>query len=299
MKKIILFGFLLTVTLRGNGQSYADQQAQLAIYNIVFNGIVGGASEILNNPRHVKLLKAFAHGFRNGAIGGAAIVTGKYLDGIYAYHERLTNWPSRIITSLGTSIVYNIGFSNKFLQYYNFDAFGISMLRYDFINKKLCAKIMPAGSVGVVITAINSDKFNFRHTLQTGFPCFTTNTIISNPNVAFVLGSTRITSVNINHVTLPNGTFQKQDDENITLAHEIVHCNQYLEYTNLNNIFMSKIKSYKADKGMFKYIYIDFPYSDMAYELNDLIVGKNAPHYKNLFEFEAESYSTKQKVDRN
>ncbi len=287
MKTLIILIAML-ITLRGNSQSFKDQQSQLLLYNIGINAVIGGVSELITNPRHVTHTKAFLHGFQNGSIGGMVIGATKLTSG-YLITNKINElvWATQFTHALGTSIVYNTSRGSKFLQYYNFDLLGLCRMQVDFSNKKIKPYINPFGIGAFAITSLTKgNEIDFKNTLITLTPCFTT----TNTSSAF---STNLVS----SIVLFKGITPASKSE--ALSHEFIHMLQYREYLNFNNIVLGTNKTYLNQTGFLKYINLDIPYFGGAYYLNNLSLGKKHYYYKNFFEFEAESFASGKYVKRN
>ncbi|MES2382587.1 MAG: hypothetical protein V4538_16180 [Bacteroidota bacterium] len=281
---VLLSLFSLSVT----AQSYSDQRGQLLFYNVAINGAIGGVSELITNPRHVTHSKAFLHGFRNGAIGGA-VIAGTKMGAGYMFTNEINYlaWTMQFTDALGTSIVYNTSRSSKFLEYYNVDLFGLVRLETNTKTRKIKPYALPFGIGALAVTAFTKgNSFNFENTLYTLTPCFTT----TNKTTAF---STNLVS----SITVSNGV--KPSARSEALSHEFIHMLQYRDYLNINNIVFGDYNKYIDKTGPFKYIYMDLPYFGAAYGLNDLALGRNHYYYKNFFEFEAESFASGSFVKRN
>lgn len=292
MKKLLLV-IAICVPLLAKSQSYKSQQAQLMTYNIALNGVIGGVSELIINPKHIKHWKAFTHGFVSGCVGGSIIGGSKMLVGYLITNSRYEFvWASNIAHSIGTSVVYNTGRGTRNIQYLNFDLFGLGRLEIDVVNRTRYLKASPFGIGGFVLSCVKKgNKIDLKNTLFLITPCFTTSVNTGSYGVTIVSSITMFNNRNTN--------IQKRVKlVDSARSHEYIHMMQYREYTNLNNITFGWNKSYLNNSSTFKYINFDLPYLGIAYSSNDFILGDHF-YYKNFFEFEAESFATQKYVLRN
>lgn len=171
MKKLILFILMLpSALISQNG----NQNKQLLGYNLAFGAIIGGVTEVISNPRHVKPLKAFAHGFCMGVVGGAFNYAGKFITGSLVSGGKYGYvLPARMISSFGNSIIYNTGHSRNFyFQYFNFD-YGPVQVCVNVLDRKISPKLLPGVIGGIVASVKWGGEFDLKHSLLMGTPCFT------------------------------------------------------------------------------------------------------------------------------
>lgn len=272
-----LFAFVPSVLF---SQNKINQNAQVFGYNLALGAIIGGVSELIANPRHVKPLKAFFHGFCSGTIGGAFNYAGKYYTGAAISKGKYAFvLPVRLISSLGNSIIYNTGHSTNFyFQYFNFD-FGFIQFSADVLNKKTFVKVLPGAIGGIIASANMGGKTDWQHSLLTGVPCFTKlDTNIRRRGYSFQ------TSITVNDNPLLNKSIK-----DMTRAHEMIHVLQCQEYNNTSNIFLGWLPAYRENRKVWKYFSADLPFHDAAYILNSAFLSK--PYADNFFEFEARHFT--------
>lgn len=268
-------------------QNNAKQNAQVFACNVALGAIIGGTSELISNPRHVKPLHAFIHGFCSGSIGGAFNYAGKYYSGaVIAKGKYGFVLPCKLLTSLGNSIIYNTGHSEHYyFQYVNFD-YGFIQINADVISRKLSAKVLPGAVGGIVGSICVGGKFDLKHSLLMGTACFT-----KFDQDKLTRGFTCITSITVNS----NPLVKCQDS---VRAHEYIHVLQCLEYNNFSNIVLGWNSSYRANTRAWKYLSLDLPYSDGAYFLNSSFLTTNK-YGDNYFEFEARRMSRQTTIPAN
>lgn len=275
--KILCILFLIPSLLFS--QNNVKQNAQVLGYNVAFGAIIGGASELISNPRHVKPLNAFIHGFCMGAAGGALNFAGKYYSGaIISKGKYGFVLPVRMLSSLGNSLIYNTAHSeNYYFQYFNFD-YGFIQIQTDVVNRKLSAKVLPGAVGGILGSVCVGGRFDIKHSLLMGTACFT-----KFDSDELTRGFTCITSITVNS----NSLVKCQDS---VRAHEYIHVLQCVEYNNFSNVALGWNYAFRTNKKIWKYVSLDLPYSDGAYLLNSSFLTNNK-YGNNYFEIEARRMS--------
>jgi hypothetical protein len=261
-----------------------NQQRQMLVYNAAFGAIIGGVTEVIANPRHVKPLKAFTHGFCMGAVGGAVNYAGKYVAGSVVSSGKYGYvLPARMISSFGNSIIYNTGHSKNFyFQYFNFD-YGPLQVCVDVLDRKVMPKLLPASATGIVLSVKQGGRFDLKHSLLMGVSCFTA----MDTNVCS-RGYTILTSITVNsHPVLKTYADSAR-------SHEFIHVMQYMEYANVSNVAFGWIPAYKNKPKVWKYVSLDLPFHDAAYMINSAFIQGNK-YGNNYFEFEARKFSKETK----
>jgi hypothetical protein len=281
MKKIILFLLLPSLLF---SQNRNQQNKQLLAYNLAFGAIIGGVTELVANPRHVKPLRAFTHGFCIGVVGGTFNYAGKYAAGsIISSGKYGYVLPARMISSFGNSIIYNTGHSKNFyFQYFNFD-YGPIQVSVDVLNQKVMPKLLLGAIGGIVASVRMGGQFDLKHSLLMGVPCFSALDIN-----ACNRGYTLSTSLTVNS----NPVLKNYADS--ARSHEFIHVLQYMEYANVSNIALGWIPSYRNNVKVWKYVAVDLPYSDVAYMINSAFLC-NGKYANNYFEFESRKFSRETK----
>jgi len=110
--------------------------SQAAVYNIVSSGIVGGIGAIINKKPNQKTSNVFFKGMYQGAIGGYVVFESKR---ILRQFSRTSNygyiWPSKIVNSVGNSIVYNAASNRNLWERWHINI-GFNHLEYDLKRQK-------------------------------------------------------------------------------------------------------------------------------------------------------------------
>lgn len=284
MKRLALSALLLPSLLFS--QNYKEQRNKLLLYNISLGAAIGGITELISNPREVHWYQALTHGFCMGALGGGFNFVGKYTttDLIDDHHIELV-WASRITNSIGNSIIYNTGHSrNAYFQYLNFDIAFIQ-LNIDVTKGRVKPKLLPGALAGLALSINKGGKFDIPNSLFTLTPIFSLNDTSVHER-----GYTLINSITLNKggKAIHNGFTL-----DTTLAHEMIHVMQAQEYNNVANMVFGFNTAYKYNHKIWKYMFIDIPFSDIAYGLNDKYYPSNNPYISNFYEYEARSFSLK------
>lgn len=287
MRKLILLFLIITSSVKS--QTYQSQQDKIFVYNALFGGIMGGVSELVANPRHVKHSKAFIHGFGMGLLGGSVSYCGKKLAADAIKHEQFGYvWPVRLLNSFGNSIIYNTAHStNPYFQYFNIDI-GPVQVSADVAGKRVMAKILPGAILGIGISLNYGGKFDAYHSVLMGIPCF--NLYSDKMKAA---GYSFLSSITICNKSYQNESYDWYKKE--VRAHEFTHVLQYMEFENTSNILLGWNKDFRENKKVWKWLSLDLPYHDLAYYLDDKInkvihPGVN-PYWNNYYEFEANSFA--------
>jgi hypothetical protein len=269
------------------------QERQVLVYNIGLGGFTSGIGAIINTTKGSSWKKNFVRAFWKGSIGGLLHYTGKktvYLNNL----NQTTNyfWPAKIIHSAGSSIIENAALNKPFLHNWNID---YGPLRFDFSihdKKQFKVRFLPT-SIYAILAASKFGKFNFKYTLQTGNVVFLNKDLIRFPNGGTEIGLSFGRAIVF--VDNPSTGVNKYK----LLAHEIIHQFQYNDAQVINTWFKpvgKEIKSKLIQRIFANYIYTDIPYQYLAYYL----AGYDKPPYyfRNIYEFEAERFSTNKYVFR-
>ena len=284
MKKVALFLFLLPSI------AYSQQERQLLLYNVGMGAVTSGIGAVINKPKKADWKKHFLKGFWQGSIGGLLNYTGKKSVYLVNKKENIVNaWPSKILTSAGTSIMENAALNEPFFQNWNFD-YGIFRIDFSINNKRKFKIRLTPQSLFAIYSSIEDDsQFDLKSSLITG------NLIFKANNEWIVLNNT----LNIGLAHGRSFTYVDNGLKYETMAHELVHLYQYREYLIFNTWIqpaLTKMEQNKVLKDFLKYVYPDIPYYFGFYHLQGRHTGFNA--YKNFYEFEAARMATNRYIFR-
>lgn len=287
--KWCIYGFLiicLVIPHKGVSQStissYEGQRNQIFIYNTLLNGFIGGLGGAINKKKEEKLVNAFGKNFLKGTLGGLVKYTAKYETFQFANGKnKLLSYPNRLFYFLGHSFVNNASLNRHLFKYYNFQIYGVD-LNFNLEHKfkvQTRASVYTLYSLGVMIG--EGHKLNPIKSLEYGVFYFDWNKDVYSPYGGYALHNTLVL---------------REGNQNHSEVHEIIHIYQKFDYFLLSNFFeksFKKIKSKKVVQTFNKYLYADIFYSDLLYYFQP-----KPAHFKNFYEFEAESLSTRQFILR-
>jgi hypothetical protein len=309
----ILYIIILFTPCGANAQKNR-QQLGLAGYNIALGGITAGFGAMINKQKGTKSGKAFLRGFKYGCVGGAINYTAKRMTyfmnpevytGTPGLNKKylLWGWPVKIIHSIGSSIIDNAA-RNKKSVFKNFN------LPISFINLninfeqtlKIKPQLMPYSIYSFMyLSAKKNYQFKAKESLLSGIPIFIFDSTTLNYG-------TYAGQQFANGITISNDLYSsiRYRFINEVITHEFVHVLQFKEYQVFNSYFSNwynKIiaKKVKIKNLLGKYIYSDVPYVSAFYLM--MLQSKDAiysnAYFKNLYELEAQHFSTNSFVPHN
>lgn len=288
MRKTGLVVLLIIFSIDAQCQSneFRNQRAQLAAFNIGFNGLIGGVGRLLNKKENTSAFQAFTKGFYQGAIGGAASHIGLSLTHQIQKRQNISYaWPARLVNSFGASIIQNTAEGRRMFDRLHLNLF-ITRLDYYPYQKKFTGRLFTSSIYGILVTGKNA-KFNLTKSLQTGILYFESNQNFSSSS----LGISGRATAQVSSIRM--GTDLTPDDFYYVYAHETAHILQFDRKVG-GNALMFKVnkKLYQTNKlynSFSKYIYFDLngPLFWFGYKMEGTI------HNCNFFEQEAENYSAR------
>jgi hypothetical protein len=272
-------------------QSYQTQSRQIFATNILVNGFIGGVGGMINRRNDENLLKVFGKNFLKGSLGGAIIYTAKYET------YQLTNpdkyWVApldRAFYYIGYSFVRNASLNQSLLNSYHCQFY---LFNFD-IQLKNKFKILPRISIlstySLAYFCTLNDHFNLKNTLKYGVFFFDENSKYFQKRGGEAFNNV----VEIFPEDKSVDYFTKFHYR--TIAHEMVHTFQFPEYFSISsfaNPYFQKYKSKKIYTTLSKYLYMDIPYSQLAY-----ICMPKPKYYENYYEFEAEHFARRRYLER-
>ncbi len=309
MNFTIRFFFLsISAILFFNKQVYSQKNRQelgLLIYNVGFGGFTAGVGALFNKEKEHKVLSVFWRGFKYGCIGGGANYAGKrFTHSIHLVKDPISNetnqsallwaWPSKIVHSIGSSIIENAAKNDKNV-FTNFRMpvgfVSVSLSVHDKIMVR--AKLMPISFITFSSNLLKSgNHLHIKETLLLGTPYFVTAT----DNFPF-----RDTDAyQLNNNIIVKEYANTKNLYGFLISHEHIHVLQEREYLVFNqwlykpyNNLVNQDK--KIAKFLKKYIFPDLPYFLTVYQLFNYTTNN---YYKNLFELEAEHFATNRYIRR-
>lgn len=288
MKTLFKKSIFIILLLSLNTQAQKND-LEAGVYNVGGGIIVSGIGSILNKKPNEKLVPTLIKGMTQGAIGGFLLFQSKNLIRKFSKTENYSYvWPSNILNAAGTSLIENGAANRPFASQWHIN-FGFNRLEIR-TNKeiKLRYRIMPFSLIGTLQIA-NSNKFEFKKSLKTGFLIFTSNMIdLGNSDYDIIYGQTSGT----NSILILDNELGE-----FALPHEIIHVYQYEQFSGINT-YLNKTMDKYSEKNKLLRTYNKIFYTDFNY----LIFGglyfaanpdRKNPRKNNPFEIEANYYKVK------
>ncbi len=325
--KIVILTFLINLSHSQSGYTQSDkdrQEATMFVYNCGLGGITAGVGAVINKRKQEHTMSTFWRGFKYGALGGLLNYGSKRMDYLITkytdYPFKCPNnntsndaallwaWPSKIIHSVGTSIIENAA-ANKpdVFQDYNMPI-GFINLSVSVKNKIVVRpQLMPFAfgaflSVLFNITTINNSPclnekniFKLKESLLLGTPYFSRKSEAINSNVDYNKYA-KFGGINPYNTIIIDSHYDSSNYAGHMKAHELIHSLQQEEYLVFNqylNKSYNKLinRNHKATKLMEKYIYFDVPYFGLFYSLMPFKPNKE-DYFETFYEVEAEHFAT-------
>lgn len=277
LKPLLFFSFLILNVTAKNAQ---NNDFQAGLYNVVSGSIIGGAGALINKKPNEKMGNVLLKGLGQGAFGGYITFESKKLirnfakTGNYAYV-----WPSRLVNSLGNSVILNAASNRNFWERYYLDI-GFGHFEYDVMKEKgISVRIMPFSLFGAV-NMFSYGKLDLKRSVYTGLFFFKSNEFEENDGWAIY-----------NNITIHENLLKNRSE---VIAHEIIHAYQYEGLIGVNS-FVDKPSS-MWDQSKFWKTYDSIFYTDFNGPLHNLLYaldkGFNKPHGDRLHEREAIYFSS-------
>jgi len=270
MKTLTIILLAISLTVNGQDLKYAG-------INILSSSIIAGVGSGIHKHKNETFGHAFLNGFYKGTIGGAVQFTSKKMSSeIYHNQNYWFGLNSKIINSIGYSIV-NSGCLNKpILSYYAFD-FGFVHFETNF--KKPSIMLNPCNLFIFGYEFFDkTNHFSFLKSIQTGTLYFDKIIDLSKPGIVS-FGSSVCNVMMIQKETADGGRPGMYYDKYQTASHELIHTFQF--ESNLNIIVM-------GNPSKIKYINWDIPINMLMYKVADFKGYNN-----NFYEQEATWLSNK------
>ncbi|MEM9667206.1 MAG: hypothetical protein AAF970_19940 [Bacteroidota bacterium] len=267
------------------------QDVKLAVYNIAFGALVGGAGALINGS-DAPPLRRFARGAGWGAAGGSAAYAGKWLAGGIGASESLAwGWPSVLLHAAGTSVVENAAYDRPPLDRLSVD---VAFLRLDVIPSSgaVRARVMPVSAISLALMAAEHD-LDLGRSLALGFPVFTGD----GPAFAPLNLSGRATD----GFAFPGSVYLAAGTSYELVGHELIHILQLREFARMAVLYapldrsLARSSTYRA---LSRWIYLDNP-AMMVVAYYGIEGGARAfpCYFNNWLEREAEAFGYRRPVE--
>ena len=223
--------------------------------------------------------QSFIKGFGKGTLGGASIYAGKSIAHMIYKKENLWYaWPSRILTSFGSSVVSNGMHGRGTFEEFRFHL-GPVRLEYSTKAKDFKARINTSALYSTIHVG-SQGNLNFAKSLETGLLIFENDSDFS------------FGGLNASAISALTTIGIRRDPSYYLLAHELIHTLQYEGMPWLNPLFNKVDKSLKSKSKIYnqlsKYFYLDLD-APMFY----LIYDYNIPWSCRYFEREADHFAAR------
>lgn len=268
-----------------NGQEMEDFS-----YNVGFGIISTSISALVNKPKGMKAWPCIRRAMWQGAMGGALQFAGKKMTyqitrtGYYTW-----GWASKMVNSAGTSICTNAAMNRPFGSYWALD---YAALHLNIFVDDGHVSFLPQFNILFLYDlycGLYEGHVDWKASLKTGTFAFKSNSerLGGDGDQRYIMGESWTRSI----IFLGE---QYRTPE--TVSHEIVHTYQVDQFRIFNTCFNPLINQIRNNtmKGIFKYVYVEIPYSYPAYGM----FYHNDHYYRNPFEFEAELLSSNHAVKR-
>lgn len=271
-----------TFFLTEKTQSQFKNNTQAAFYEMGLGGIVSGIGAIINKKPNEKTGKVFIKGFWQGALGGYVVFESKRLIRV-GVNQNTYNyfWPSKIVNSVGNSILENASANRDFWEQYHINL-GFNRFEFDIKNKgKFSYKIMPFALSATVIGFVNGN-LDVNKSLSVGTFIFKSK----QPIFAGIFDNARAEAyAYTNQIVYDNEFFSFS-----TLSHEVIHTYQYEQAVNFNSFFIKPLESFKK-KSKFIKSYNKIFYTDFNVAIKYGVYRLNNNYRSNFLEREARFYT--------
>ncbi len=282
MIKNITFILVLLFSNSIFSQYNFKNKKELAIFNIVSSGIVGGLGALFNSNDTHNGFKSFVKGFYKGSISGLVMYSGKELMSNFPKtNNYMYFWGSKALVYTSASMLENTVNHKKLFEDLHYN---IGFIRFNIntTNFNIKPKIMPV-SMSISLWLSIKYQIDYKLSLKTGNFIFTGK---RKNNLAY--GTTYGNNILISQ-------YSSKYPENLVLAHEMIHvfqlnffsCLDTYYYKAENKIFNTNSEFYKKYKN---YFYMDYNNVSFlsSYSFFSLFYNKKHNNYeKNIFESEA------------
>lgn len=278
--KAIIINILILFLLAKNFSTHAQsrEKNKYFLYNLGLGITTTTVGAVINKPQNMGYWECVKKSVWQGALGGVLQYSAKRMTN--QIHQNSNYWwglPSKLVHSAGVSICQNAAKCNKFGKYWVFD-YGPLHANFHFNDGQF--KFQPQFNLLFlydVYYGLQKANIDLEKSLKLGV------LTLSADREYFEYDNGRITT---DGATYTRTIILAQKSERIyrAVAHEMIHVFQLDEHRVMNTYFKpltSKIKS-QAVNNIFKYVYIEFPFSSAFYGLAYLKEGN-----RNFYEREA------------
>lgn len=275
--------FLLLFSIFSLFATSQNTDTEFAVYNVLSGSVLGGIGALINKDHNEAFWKTLWRGSSQGAVGGYLVFESKRLVREFSRKEDFGYiWPSKVLNSMGNSIILNGASNNKFGQTWYFNI-GFGHFRYDATDEnKFKTRILPF-SLSSAIYGFSKGKLNLNRSLKTGTFVFETRERFQDS-----YGFTYVNSIYLWKDIPDKRRFEGRIFD--AIAHEIIHTYQYEGTFSMNAYLNTPIQNWNLKNSGFQSFYNKYFYTDFhfVYHLGFIGVEEllNTPENDRLIERE-------------
>ncbi len=291
---LLVFLFMLALNHTGIGQGYQAQRNQIAAYNVLFNGLIGGISGTLHKNKGEKVLPVFLKNFGKGCLGGLIKYSAKNQTYYLKSNSNIYFAPiNRAFFFLGHSLVTNASRNLRTLENYHCNLYGVD---FDYSPyKELGNRLKVRASLGTTISLISflgqGHKLNFYKTLEYGLFYFDMDSTFNRKGT--------LISGTASHNVMAIKKFSSGRTAQSVIPHELVHTFQHYDFFPLSNLYKKdlehKLNTYATYNKLSRFIHFDY---EALFFRSLYAVQPKPKYYRNFFEFEAQHFSIRRYIER-
>lgn len=275
--------------------TYRQQKTLAQVYNIGTSALISGVGAIITKKHGANWLGAFAKGFGYGAAGGYIKYQGKnILYNVSAKQNLGYNWLAKTVFSAGESITENAAANIKPWQRWYLPVY-FTRLKFDFRPKQRVFSVLadPLQPIPVLVEFIKGRHLDMGLTAKAGIFIFDSRKELTVRGIKVDGYATSASVTYDSYGFAPDNPYRYH-----VFGHEMVHNLQYYDFTGFRGYLGNDINELESQNFISLYLN-PAPYITDALYLIEGGYHKANPqqYYRNYFEFEAEFFSTRQKVN--
>lgn len=284
-KTVLLFIIYIFVCLKpAQSKAQFKNNREAAFYDMGIGALVGGIGAVINKKPKEKIGKVFLKGLWQGALGGYFVFESKRLIRLTVNKNSYNYfWPSKIVNSVGNSILENAAANKNFWEQYHINV-GFNRFEFDMTNRgKFSYKVMPF-SLYITLENLTLGSFDVEKSLKTGTFIFKAKGSL--PAFETQSGTGRFLA----YTKTNQIVYDPKEYKLPFLSHEMIHVFQYEQLTNFNSLFI-KPKKYFSKKSKLVNFYTKYFYTDFNQVVWHFTYISNSNYQTKFFEQEARFYT--------
>lgn len=297
---LLITTLILSFKLKGQfiGSSYEQQTKSVIIYSVATSAVIAGVGAVINKNEKQKWSAAFLKGFIYGGLGGYLMYQGKnMLNNVTTKEDISYYWPAKLVFSAGESISENAASNMKPWTRWHVNLWLSTRLYVDLQDKlSISAKVDP---IQIIYTSIEFFKFkgrefDLKRSFKSGLICFNSKGKLSVGGTeadgyagpGFIVVDNEEIDNRYTDIAMRN-KYRHQ-----VYAHEMVHTFQFNSFSTFIG-YVGNSEDIREAKGV--YVNPGILLQSILYRLEGNHDGNQ--YYRNFYEFEAQYFATKQKVN--